>query len=287
MEITRQEALELLFLEENVTEEQIKQKYKELYNEYQFSIANAQTSTLKKTYNEKLENLNIAFQQLCPDILPDDLIGSNLPIDSPFISTLPIHRKPANNPDGIPTLPPKRPSYKILLFSGLIFVIGIAIGVFSILSISQNKKEYNDTIEKADEYEKQTKALNVLIENFKEPSSKLIKNGTFRVVNLYEKPVYVMWVAGIYYDEKTNQLKSFNSGNNLGKGVKIDPSNINSPSPKPINFESHDFYWRSRVVYYSMHVFLGENGGREMYAGFWGEDVDGEKFIRITPNKID
>ena len=66
-------------------EDQIRQKYQELFSEYQVRLTNAPTPKLKEKYNQKLQELREAFAELVPDAagaVAADL-PSATPVDAP------------------------------------------------------------------------------------------------------------------------------------------------------------------------------------------------------------
>ena len=62
--MTKQEALELLDLEENSSSEKIERSYKQLFSEYRLRLDNAPTAHLKALYQKNLKRLEEAYELL-------------------------------------------------------------------------------------------------------------------------------------------------------------------------------------------------------------------------------
>ena len=79
------------------SEEQIRQRYQELFSEYQVRLTNAPTPKLKEKYNQRLEELRAAFAELVPDAagaLATDLPSAK-PVDTPKAEPAEPVRPPA------------------------------------------------------------------------------------------------------------------------------------------------------------------------------------------------
>ena len=283
MEMTRQEALELLELQEEATIEQIKQKYWEQYNEYNFSLTNAQTDLLKKKFGRKLEALNNAFQLLCPDVSLDDLKGLNLPMDSPIFNISPVYKRPEETENKESQKVGTKTNYKLLLLAGLIFVIGIAIGVWSLMTYFSQKKEMFGLEEKNMEYRTALHDINTIVGILKDKNGE-IKNGKLKIVNLYKNHIQILWIGGIYLDEKTNKLISFDSnGSDIdGNPFVVEPYDGKNLSQKDIWFRKDGEIWDGKIIYYTMFVHVGYSYPL-IYSGFWREKSHDNKYITITP----
>ena len=267
--MTRQEALELLELQENATTEQIKQKYCELYNDYSLSLTNAPTDLLKKKFNSKLDMLNNALQLLCPDVSLDDLRGLNLPMDSPIFNVAPVYIKPQKTENKEPQKKETKRHYKLLLLAGFIFVISIAIGVYAIFSVLKNKDELVTTQQQlqkaADE--------NTIYKRF---AASVLENYKFRIENRLPESVYILWIAGIYI--KNGKMENFDSYDYFVKPENRKKSEIRSGAKTTVTFTGYD----GDVGYYViMYQYKGLWYWR---SGFFADDQR-DKAIVIEPDE--
>src|SRR5438552_4181167 len=94
--MTKEEALQLLALPDNPTDEDTKKKYNELYNEYQIRLTNAPTPNLKKLYQKNLQELNEALNFLL--LGETSGILKELPSSAPVFGAEPEQKPLSNNP---------------------------------------------------------------------------------------------------------------------------------------------------------------------------------------------
>ena len=270
METTRQEAFELLELHEEATTEQIKQKYWELYNEYNFSLTNAQTDLLKKKFNSKLEVLNNAFQLLCPDVSIEDLKGLNRPSDIPVFNVAPVYRRIEETEKKDAQTTTTKTNHKLLVWAGFLFIMGLAIGVYSIFSVMKIKNELTTAQQQLNE----TKEENAKYARFTKPVS---TNYKFKIENRSPKPVYILWVVGIY--NKNGKMESFDSEYYFTKNENEKQSEIRPNGQKDITFTGYD----GEVGYYAL--MYQYNNEWHWHSGFF-PDNQRNKAIIIEDGKI-
>jgi len=70
-QMVRDEAALILGVAPNEEPAVIERKYQELYNDFQIRIDNAPTPSLKRTFEQKLENIKQAYEELVPEVIEE------------------------------------------------------------------------------------------------------------------------------------------------------------------------------------------------------------------------
>jgi hypothetical protein len=130
--MTKQEALELLDLEENSSNEKIERSYKQLFSEYRLRLDNAPTPHLKALYQKNLKRLEEAYELLRVKEPENEIL--DLPTVTPLLQiekepkiSVPKLETETQKKDGLKTDKNERKVLKKGIIASLLFILLIAI----------------------------------------------------------------------------------------------------------------------------------------------------------------
>jgi hypothetical protein len=258
--MNKQEAIQLLAVAENASNDDIKAKYAELYNEYQIRLTNAPTPNLKKLYQKNLQELNEALTFLLEGKTSgviNDLPSSspvfesetnNTPKETNFAQSTAQSTKPKNE---VPNTKPKTPK-GIYIFA---IIATLAIATVILLIILLNQKN-----EKLANYENKSVASTVC--------DKYMQNGKLKVKNVGIKPIYLGAITVCYLD-KDNQMKKIEKR----MDVLIPAGEVIDDVFTEIN--GGKVLWDGSVISFSFMIGNDEIESM-LYGGMWAENINNE-----------
>jgi len=273
------------------SEKEIRQKYQELFSEYQVRLTNAPTPKLKEKYNQKLEDLRAAFAELVPDAA--GAAASDLPSSKPV--AVPRDETPRPSP-AAPQKPvasrgsaaKKEPQRKVkaaelqaesstepesakkslpksaLVMVGLgVLVLGFAITMLLLLLAAKRKETTLSAtlVEKQQSIERMQQEIvdtQQALDNLQTGKATLLENRPFKVCNLStEGSLRVLWLAAAYIDSD-DQMASFDSSS-----VGYHKWTINAGGSLKFDFVRDDrVIWDGSALFFSM---LFKHRGKEYF----------------------
>ncbi|MEI6765325.1 MAG: hypothetical protein WCM76_06760 [Bacteroidota bacterium] len=271
--MTREEALELFDLSNEASNDDILEKYREMYSDFMLRLTNAPTPNLKKIYNQNIQKLEDAFRVLCPDAEVDQT--QFLPTDKPLIGTSPSNininisnkveskkddKKPQNKPlksKGLPVM--------FLLGSVIFFAVGLS---FFIMFMKRDKV---------------MKGQETIISKLRADSTQLhssfapfMKNGKLKIANKSEYQFTITRMSVLFLDEN-KQLKHLA----FFWKYPLDPGKTT-----PVleyygkDVRGNSISWDGSVLFYAFYITT-PGGGYGYIDGIWTtEQKDGDIILK-------
>lgn len=271
--MTKSEASALLGVAEEATLADVRRRYQALHNDYQIRLTNAPTPALKKTYQQKLQELSDASDVLFPGFAAGET-GGDLPSAEPVIVE-PAARRPSvpprppsrgfNAEAPVPAPPPVSTGLpRSTLLAGIAAVVLAALLSFVGLRWVQDGSRIAGL---ESEHEKAVAAATSVAAKL-EGVTRLLHNDRLRVRNLSSRPLRIA-AAAFIYQEPSGAFKLAHSGNFDYPTWDVRPNAIVSLDPEM----ARGRLWDGPVIYYSLLV---EYPGVEPFlkAGIWAEDID-------------
>ena len=266
--MTRGEAAAILGVDEHAPAGEIRKRYESLHTDYQIRLTNAPTPTLKKTYQQKLQDVLDACAVLVPGFSPAQH-GGDLPSAEPVLTEL-LDRR---------TSPPvARPLPKPVVadaaarggFPRSTMVVGvIAVVLASALSLA-GLRWYRASARVAQMEADRAELLETAVglEALVKAQENLFYKDRLSVRNLSKNPVKIVAVALIYRDA-SGALKVAHSGNYDYPTWELRPNGVVQLDAQM----ARGRLWDGPVLYYS---FLIDYAANEPFlkAGIWAEDID-------------
>jgi hypothetical protein len=272
--MTRSEAAELLGVAEDAPAGDVRRRYEALLTDYQIRLTNAPTPALKKTYQQKLQDLMAAGDVLHPG-LTSGPAGSDLPSPEPLIdsvsgagaATLGLRTRRVAEPSvtsrtsaggedaGLP---------RSTLFAAAGAVVLAAVLSFVILRLVQVSSQAAALETERDRLAAGTAALEARVA----ANDRFLHRDRLRVRNLSQQTVKISAAAFVYRDDE-GAMKMQHSGNFGYPTWEIRPGGVAQLDAEM----GRGRMWDGAVVYYS---FLVEYPGMEPFlkTGLWADDID-------------
>lgn len=281
--MTKEESLELFDLPADASDEQIIEKFREMYSDYMLRLTNAPSPNLKKIYNQNIEKLEKAFKILCPDAEADST--QFLPTDKPMLDTVTPNVN-INISNKIDTMPQQKKSdetkkkksgISIPILLGLISFLFFAVGLSFFIMYLKGKDEI--TL-----FKDQIKIMESRISSLQQDSVSIyykctpfLKNGKLKLVNKYSVTIYLQWVSVLYYDESLNKYNEVRYNSNL----ELKPNESKILEKYDSNVE-----WDGKVIYFNLRMTTDRMPDGTQQAGYFGglwHDVNSNGEFLIMP----
>lgn len=268
--MTSSEAAALLGVADDVSPTDLRRRYEALHTDYQIRLTNAPTPALKRTYQQKLQDLLDAADRLCPGFSGTQS-ASDLPAVEPVLDDLtPASRvpTPTRKPVAAHTVVTSTPGSgalpmstiiagvaAVVLATALSFVLIRWSGTASELSALQAKDE--KLLEAARGFEARLAA-----------NERVFFADRLRVRNASSKPSKITAVALVFRDQ-SGALKVAHSGTFDYPTWDIKPGTMTTLDAEM----ARGRLWDGPVLYYALLI---EYPGVEPFlrAGVWADDVD-------------
>jgi len=266
--MTRAEAAAILGVDEHAPVGEIRKRYESLHTDFQIRLTNAPTPALKKTYQQKLQDVHEASAVLVPGFSPAQH-GGDLPSAEPVLSEHQDRRVPATVTKTVP-----RPVVAAAAdrggFPRSTLVVGvIAVVLASALSLAA-LRWFGASARVAQLEADRTKLLETAsgLDTLVRGQERLLYKDRLSVRNLSKNPVKIVAVALIYRDA-SGALKVAHSGNYDYPTWELRPGGVAQLDAQM----ARGRLWDGPVLYYS---FLIDYAASEPFlkAGIWAEDID-------------
>lgn len=262
----RDEALQLLGLPANATEEQVRKAYGEVYNDYQLRLTNAPTPNLKKLYQKNLEETNQALSVLLGQGASGVL--KDLPSSSPTFSAEvePLVARPATRTEAGRTAAPAKPGPEkgktsmapmLMLLAG---IVGLAGAVFFAMRASAAQEK----LAEAEPYKAQVEQLQQDLETFKQ--------GRMKIQNVGEVPFTVTGIIYTYVDPEGRLKKDWHELDVTVRGGGSEPLEVITGGTAT---------WDGTVLSYTMTVMKSGWDCPWIEAGMWAQQQQ-DGYIRLN-----
>lgn len=285
MSKSRNEYLEILNLDSQATDQQIEERFNELFSDFQIRLTNAPTPNLKKLYQKNLQELEDAYAHLISSgkiTSKETDLPSSKPVQNNNANN-PIANKPQNsniqteptvvagrrakntntNSSNIATTPKTGISTNIFIVT---IVAALALIALTVSLYFEGKKEVEAITEES--------LKNQDFLKFKD----FFKNGKFKVENRTQNTV-TLYLTHVTFINNQNQLQEYKflgtDGNPRPVSKKLEPG-------KNISLNQYEgpVKWDGSVLSYSMLVFK-ENSGvpSAVYSGIWLHEWPENKLV--------
>lgn len=275
--MTRADAATLLGVAESATVSDVRRAYEALHNDFQIRLTNAPTPALKKTYQQKLQDLSVAGETLHPGFAAGT-IGGDLPSAEPMIADVRTRRT-----SGMGTASDaevsrseartRAPGQAAAEQAGLprstvvaavaAVVLGVALSLVGLRHWSASSRLETLAAERTTLEEQLTvlKAQTAAVD-------RLLFADRLRVRNLSQNPVRISAAAFVYRDS-AGEMKLAHSGNFDYPSWEIRPGGVSALDAEM----ARGRLWDGPVIYYALLV---EYQGVEPFlkAGVWAQDID-------------
>jgi hypothetical protein len=262
-----QEASHILGVPENASEAEIKDKFNELYNDYQIRLTNAPTPNLKKLYQKNIEELNEAYNAMSKAFTHTDLPSSSPVFNNPqskrFSEEPTAEKKPvavesATKPSAPAQQRDEKPKSNSLLSVFIaVIIVATAGSAFLGFKLGSAPKSNGD--------ESVSKTLDSL--------SKICSrytNGKFKIQNAGSDPLTIKKII-VTYNADNGELKKYFA--NVNKTIA--PGAVDSLAV----VEGNQVVWDGSVLTYYMQIdYKGETNH---WSGLWTKDATGKNGIFI------
>jgi hypothetical protein len=279
--MTRTDAAALLGVSEDISPGDLRRRYETLHTDYQIRLTNAPTPALKKTYQQKLQELGAAADILHPGF-SSGTTGGDLPATEPMLDDLALgssakvspasaarvsgrtetggaaadrYGRPAAQDGGLP---------RSTIVVGVVAVIFAAALSFVVLGWYQASTALATLQQSGDKLLQTAKGLQAQAT----ANEQLFYADRLRVRNGSSKAVRITAAAFVYRDA-SGAMKLAHSGNFNYPTWEIKPG-----STVQLDADmARGRLWDGPVVYYA---FLVEYPGVESFlkAGVWAQDID-------------
>ena len=263
--MNKQEAIQILAVQEDASPNEIKAKYSELYNEYQIRLTNAPTPNLKKLYQKNLQELNDALTFL--------LEGKTSGVINDLPSSTPVYESESNEKisAGFAQSDPKiktkstttqkegKSQTGVYIFA-IISVVAIAFVILLIIFLNQKNAELDSLKNKS--------VSSSLCE-------KVLTNGKMKIKNVGKKSILLVAYT-ICYVDNNNEIKKVQKASDIiiKSGESLDDIF------KEVNGGA--ILWDGSVVSYAFTLNLSNSNDPILYAGMWSEDnLDNEILLNL------
>lgn len=272
--MTKTDAAGLLGVSEEAPVAEVRRRYESLHNDYQIRLTNAPTPALKKTYQQKLQELGEAGETLHPGLMTAT-VGGDLPSTEPMIveASAPrassAHKVDPANRSGARG----RQATRVTEPSGLprsTVAVGIAAVILAaaLSFIGLRWWQVDEQLRKA-VAERETLAKSESdLKHRADAMDRLMYADRLRVRNLSKNVVRISAAAFVYRDA-SGAVKLAHSGNYDYPSWDIRPGGITTLDPEM----ARGRLWDGAVLYYALLV---EYPGVEPFlkAGVWADDID-------------
>lgn len=279
--MTRSEAAAVLGVAEDVTAGDLRRQFEQLHNDFQVRLANAPTPALKKTYQQKLQEIVAAAGTLHPSFaaaaasadLPvaepvidghDARRGANTPVRTESSGPAPVRSGGGTPPEGLPRST-RMAAIAAVVLAGALVVAGMQWAKAA--SRVARLEEQGSTLVEA------TKVLQASAE----AQERLIYADRLRVQNLSTASATII-AASFVYRDAAGAMKVVHSGD---AGLNYPKWEIRSGGVIQLDSEmGRGRLWDGPVTYYS---FIVEYPGVEPFlmSGLWAQDVDRDKAVTL------
>jgi hypothetical protein len=275
--MTPSEAAAILGVGEDVAIDDLRRRYETLHNDYQIRLTNAPTAALKKTYQQKLQELVTAASALHPSfaaaVRNADLPSAEPTLDADEIMDNPPRRSSAP-PDtrtgarsvagSVPTPAAASGFPPSTMIAGTVAAVLAGALSLAVLKWTQAATETG-----------KLRAAAVGLQASSDASARLIFNDRLRVQNLSKNSIRIVAAAFVYRDQ-SGVFKVAHSGNAGYPEWDIKPG-------ATVQLDSEmgrGRVWDGPVTYYSL---LLDYPAVEpvLRAGLWAEDIDRDKVIPL------
>ncbi len=253
--MTKEEAATLLGVSTNAAPNEVRQRYQELYSEYQIRLTNAPTPGLKKAYQKNLQEFQEASQTLCPQSLIDstqDLPAAQPSLVSEMEVLTPSNRSRAvAKSDAISSAPAPDAMQAGLPKSTMIAAV---LGVICLAAASFFGIKWTSATGALAKQEEQGALLKQI--------APLLQNGKFEVQNQSAMPVTIISLGATYLDDE-GKYKTYNSTDYEEDEWELRPGQ-RMKREKVVGTKT---VWDGRVIFYA--VDLRYKGQGYLLIGAW------------------
>ncbi len=264
--MTQQEARQTLGLPDNCSPGEVREKFNDMYNDYQIRLTNAPTPNLKKLYEKNIEELHQALNVLLGDSSNSDL-PSSTPVYAKNTASRPNQepeqaaaKTPKAQASAAPAAPAAKKSNAAMMT--IVFLIVAIVAVSSVFSL-----KYLDVQKQVDDLQRASHE-NDSLKNF----AKNFTNRKFKIKNAGTLPMTVKKIIVCYVNDKGGIEKFYDKFSK-----QIEPNGVDS-------FESvkgNQVVWNGAVVsYYMQFEYNGQNND---WSGIWSKDAGSEGTFIINP----
>jgi hypothetical protein len=263
------EALAIIGVSENSSNEEITAKFNELYNDYHIRLTNAPTPNLKKLYQKNLQELNEAKKILIGDEIEK---LQDLPSSTPLYQKSVVRENPKSSSEQITSKVQsnenqKAPSsVKVAFIFGFIAILSIALAVYFGVNMSETTKEMDKLSEMKQNYDGLSQKVKLY--------DAMFSNGKFKVKNNGNNSFKIGDVIVVYKNTKNELVKYFDNVN----------AEVKAGSIKELSkISGNDVEWDGSVISYYFDVEYTNNKGDKgsmVYSGIWSmEAAEGKPLI--------
>lgn len=277
--MTRSEAAALLGVSEDVTIGDLRRQYETLHNDYRIRLTNAPTPALKKTYQQKLQELSTAAGTLHPSFAAA-AAHADLPVSEPVLDadlrqespvTRPAERRAAAPappaalpPDGLPR------STMIAAVGAIVLAGALAVVVMQWTSAAGRVAALEDDKAKLT-------AVATTLQNAAKAGELLMYNGRLRVQNASKSTATII-AASFVYRDAAGTMHVVHSGDDALNYPKweIRPGGVSQLDTQM----GRGRLWDGAIAYYA---FIVEYPGVDPFlmAGIWASDVDRDGAVTL------
>ena len=279
----KSEAAEILNVPETACMDDVRNRFQEMYSDYQVRLTNAPTPALRKVYQRNLEQLRTAVETLFPGVVvaaPQDLPATE-PVQSSRDETAPRPARSTTTTRASARVPLAASETTRAAGSKAFNLAVVAAGIFGAFALlfgilwssatSDNKTLQSFLTESPDEQmayvAKNEKVYPSLAQTFA-----LLQNGQFAVCNDSASPIVITWIIASYRG-KDGAFHTFNSKNYPASDANGNPTFMRwsvgaDGSRKSMTMsKGGELVWDGSVLAYSLGVLY--DGQEYVKGGTW------------------
>ncbi|MCP4548589.1 MAG: hypothetical protein GY835_19205 [bacterium] len=278
-----QEAATMLSLSIGASIDEVRARYQDLYSDYQIRLTNAPTPKLKRTYQEKLQQLREACQALAPDIVieAEKDLPSPEPIHDIASPAERRHSEPTRSTQATVTDHKKKSAGlpRATMVASLLAVVLAAAAAYGFMERFKFKKEITRLEQEVtglsaslDEERKAREQISGKAEALESSLTLLmngkLKNCKLKVKNDARDTITIIWLAATYID-KDGAYKTVNSAD-----YGYLKEEIKARRERQIKMSKQDMpSWDGETIFYAMRIKYKED--IRPFAGAWNALQDG------------
>jgi hypothetical protein len=282
--MTKQEAADVLGVSSAAGLDEVRNRYQEMYSDYQIRLTNAPTHALKRTYQQNLEGMRAAVRVLFPGIEVSTL-SENFPASEPTfvnevassnVSSPTSQKRPPAVQQTAHGEKPKNSSRGLITAIIACALLGAA--AFFFLSLWMQSRDSLGDLDRfigaspTDQLSFLEKPQYKSVGQSLRQGLQMQRNGKLAICNDFPDSIKITWLSATYFGED-GRFITFNSmkyhwptwTTKSGNGQKI-----------PLTYQEQNSaasIWDGAVVFYAFEV--EHNGDQYDYSGIWEFPVDG------------
>ncbi len=276
MPMSPQEAATMLSLSIAASIDEVRARYQDLYSDYQIRLTNAPTPKLKRTYQEKLQQLREACQALAPDIVID--AEKDLPSPEPIHDIASPaerrHSEPTRSTQATVTDHNKKSAGlpRATMVASLLAVVFAAAAVYCFMQWLKSEKEVTRISASRDEQRAALERISGEAEAL-ESTLRMLDSGKLIVRNRATNTITIIWIAATYIDDD-GAYQTVNSAFYDFPKWEIEPEGkvqLNMQNPRKPNWNGETIFYAMRIIVGDKNVHPCDDNEVHPYAGLWSE----------------